>query len=367
MRDPTLPIGTVTFLFSDIEESTALLRRLGDDTFASIRGVHRRLLREAVKAHGGMEIETSGDGFFIAFESARNAVAAAADAQIALAAFEWPTEGQVRVRMGLHTAEPHLSDEGYVGVGVHRAARICEAARGGQILISNATAGIIDDTDLSDVEVVDLGEHELKGLPHAQRLFQLSVRTLPSTFDPPRTADADAHVPGVGTFLVTDLTNWRHVIRLVGDEASAALATDYQRHVATAVEANAGVVLERTGDSVLAVFRSAKSAVQAAVALRGALSDFVWPPTCDVALSIVLHSGRWSGDPRKPNAGTALFRLNRLGEVLEPPQVLVSQTTAALLEGDHSLPPLRSIGERAIPDFDEPMRLYELTDEAARS
>jgi class 3 adenylate cyclase len=367
MRDPSLPIGTVTFLFSDIEESTALLRRLGDDTFASIRGVHRRLLREAVEAHGGTEIETTGDGFFIAFESARNAVAAAADAQIVLAAFEWPTEGQVRVRMGLHTAEPHLSKEGYVGVGVHRAARICEAARGGQILISNATAGIIDDADLSDLEIVDLGEHELKGLPHAQRLFQVSVRKLPSRFDPPRTADSDARVPGVGTFLLTDLANYRHVIHLLGDEASAALTADYWRDVAVAVETNHGIVLEEIGDSVLAVFRSAKDAVQAAAALRHTLSDFAWPPTCDVALSIVLHSGRWSGNPREPNAGTALYRLNRLGDIVEPPQVLVSQTTAALLEGDRSVPRLLNLGERAVPDFDEPMRLYELTDERSRS
>jgi class 3 adenylate cyclase len=357
-----LPSGTVTFLFSDIEESTAFLRRVGDDAFASIRGVHRRLLRDAVVAHGGKEIETTGDGFFIAFDSARNAVAAAADAQLALAAFQWPAEGGVRVRMGLHTAEPHLSEEGYVGVGVHRAARICEAARGGQILVSNATAGIIEDAELNEVELVDLGEHHLKGLPHAQRLFQLSVRALPSSFGPPRTVDVAAQVPGVGTFLLTDLLDWRHVIRVLGDEASATLARDYQRHVATAVEASNGFVLEKAGDSVLAVFRSAKDAVQVAAALREPLSDLPWPPECDFGVSIVIHSGRWSGDPREPHAGTALFRLNRIAELLEPPQVLVSQATAALLEGDRSLPQLRNLGEHEVPDFDEPMRLYELVE-----
>ena len=190
----------------------------------------------------------------------------------------------------------------------------------------------------------------------------MSVRTLPSEFGPLRTADVEALAPGVGTFLVTDLLNWRRVIRMVGDEASAALATDYYRHAETAVEANDGVVLERVGDSVLAVFRNAKDAVEAAIALRKGLSDFAWPPTCDVALSIILHSGRWSGDPRKPSAGTALYRLNRLADIVDPPQVLVSQATAALLEGDRSIPPLRSLGERSIPDFDEPMRIYELVD-----
>lgn len=362
MGEARLPVGTVTFLFSDIEESTALLRRFGDDAFASFRGVHRRLLREAVVTHGGKEIETAGDGFFIAFDSARNAVAAAADAQVALAAFDWPEDGEVRVRMGLHTAEPHLSEEGYVGVGVHRAARICEAARGGQILVSNATAGIIEDAELNEVELRDLGEHHLKGLPHAQRLFQLSVLTLPSNFGPLRTVDVEAQVPGVGTFLVTDVFGWRHVLKLLGDEATGTLMIDYRNRIATAVEARNGIVLEEVGDSVLAVFRSAKDAVQAAAALREALSDFPWPPTCDVALSVVIHSGRWSGDPREPNAETALFRLNRIAGVAEPPQVLVSQTTAALLEGDRSVPQLRSLGERAIPDIDEPMRLYELID-----
>jgi class 3 adenylate cyclase len=357
-----LPIGTVTFLFSDIEESTALLRRVGDDAFASIRGIHRRLLREAVTAHEGREIDTAGDGFFIAFESTRNAVAAAVGAQVALAAAEWPTGGDVRVRMGLHTAEPHLSEEGYVGVGVHRAARICEAARGGQILVSNATAGIIEDAELTEVELVDLGEHQLKGLPHAQRLFQLSVLTLPSSFGPPRTVDVEVQVPGVGTFFFTDLFGFRHVLMSLGDEATGTLVIDYRRRVATAVEASNGIVLEEVGDSVLAVFRSAKDAVQAAAALREALSDFPWPPECDVALLIVIHSGRWSGDPREPNAATALFRLSRITEVAEAPQVLVSQTTAALLEGDHSVPRLRSLGEHAIPDIDEPMRLYELVD-----
>jgi class 3 adenylate cyclase len=362
MGGAQLPIGTVTFLFSDIEESTALLRRLGDERFASIRGTHHRLLREAVTAHGGTEIETAGDGFFIAFDSTRNAVAAAVSAQLALAAFKWPTEGHVRVRMGLHTAEPHLSEEGYVGVGVHRAARICEAARGGQILVSNATAGIIEDAELSEVELLDLGEHQLKGLPRAQRLFQLSVLTLPSKFGPPRTADTEAQVPGVGTFLFTDLRGWRHVILMLGDEASAALAIDWQRHVAAAVEANNGIVLEQVADTLLAVFRSPGDAVKAAIAAREALTDFVWPPDCDVALGSVLHSGRWSGDPRNPEASTTLLRLSRLAEVVESRQVLVSQSTAALLEGDRTGPALRSLGDHAIRDFDEPTRIYELSD-----
>jgi class 3 adenylate cyclase len=358
MSDASLPRGTVTFLFSDIEESTDLVRSVGDDVFAVVRADHRRLLRDAFAAHGGREIDTAGDGFFVAFDSARSAVAAAVRAQIALARFTWPVEAEVRVRMGLHTAEPHLAEDGYVGIGVHRAARICYAARGGQILVSNATAGIIEDAELTDVELLDLGEYRLEGLPQKQRLFQLTVVTLPSKFGPPRTAEGTA--PGAGTFVHVDLSGWRHVIRVVGDEASAALVADYHGTVTAAVEGNNGIVLERSGDHVLAVFGNATDATLAATTVREALADFVWPPETDVSVSMVLHSGRWSGDPRRPAAGTALFRLVRLAKVAGPRQVLVSQATAALLEGDRRAPALRNLGERVIPDFDEPMQVYEL-------
>jgi class 3 adenylate cyclase len=355
-----LPRGTVTFLFSDIEESTDLVRRVGNKVFAAIRGDHRRLLRKAFAAHDGREIDTAGDGFFIAFDRARSAGAAAVSAQLALARFTWPADAEVRVRMGLHTAEPHLGDDGYVGIGVHRAARICDAARGGQILVSNATAGIIEDAELPDIELVDLGEHRLKGLPREQRLFQLTVVALPSKFAPPRTADAAAQTPGAGSFVHTDLSGWRHVIRVVGDEAIASLTADYHGAVTVAVKAHNGIVLERSGDHVLAVFSNASDALRMAAAIREALRDFAWPPECDVSAAIVLHSGRWSGNPRRPTAGTALSRLTRLAKIVEPGQVLVSQATAALLEGDRDAPTLRDLGERTDHDLDEPTHLYEL-------
>jgi class 3 adenylate cyclase len=175
-----------------------------------------------------------------------------------------------------------------------------------------------------------------------------------------RTPDADAQTPGVATFLHADLVGWRHVILALGDEASAQLVGEYQATVSSIVEANRGVVLERIADSVLAVFRNASDATHAANAIRAAMDDFTWPPNVDVAPAIALHSGRWSGDLRRPEASTALYRLTRLVKTGEPRQVLVSHTTAALLEGDRDAPPLRSLGERLIPDFDEPVRIYEL-------
>ena len=163
---PELPTGTVTFLFTDIEGSTRLLAELGDG-YAEVLAEHRRVLRDAWGRRDGVEVDTQGDAFFVAFGRASAAVAAAADAQAGLAG------GPVRVRMGLHTGEPLRTDEGYVGYDVHRAARIAAAGHGGQVLLSQATA------DLAGAEVRDLGLHRLKDLSAPERLFQLGTETFP--------------------------------------------------------------------------------------------------------------------------------------------------------------------------------------------
>jgi class 3 adenylate cyclase len=138
-----LPRGTVTFLFTDIEGSTRLLKQLGE-RYGAARADHHRILRAAFEEHGGQEIDTQGDAFFVAFQRAKDAVAAAAAAQRALAAHEWPDGATLRVRMGMHTGEPAVSEEGYLGLGVHRAARICSAGHGGQVLLSQATVALLE-------------------------------------------------------------------------------------------------------------------------------------------------------------------------------------------------------------------------------
>src|SRR5436309_13150893 len=144
-----LPAGTVTFLFTDIEGSTRLLHELGD-AYADALAEHRSKLREAFARHGGVEVDTQGDAFFYVFVEASEAAAAAAAAQEAL------TEGPIKVRMGLHTGEPRLTEEGYVGREVHRAARIAASGHGGQVVLSKETRGLID------LQVTDLGEHRVK-------------------------------------------------------------------------------------------------------------------------------------------------------------------------------------------------------------
>jgi class 3 adenylate cyclase len=188
-REPAvgaLPSGTVTFLFSDIEGSTAHLRRLGE-RWADALAEHRRLLREAFEAAGGREVDSQGDAFFAAFPRARQAVVGAAEAQRALAATAWPGDSELRVRMGLHTGEPVLGEEGYIGLDVVRAARLCAAAHGGQVLLSATTGALVAGSLPEGLGVTDLGEHHLKDLEHPERVHQLVVEGLPSSFPPPRT------------------------------------------------------------------------------------------------------------------------------------------------------------------------------------
>ena len=153
---PQIPSGTVTFLFTDVEGSTRLLKQLREG-YGDVLATHRRLLRAAVAEHGGQEIDTQGEAFFFAFARAREAVAGAAAGQRALAAEQWPEGVVVRVRMGIHTGEPVVGAEGYTGMGVHRAARICGAGHGGQVLVSNATRELVADEENGAIYRVSYG------------------------------------------------------------------------------------------------------------------------------------------------------------------------------------------------------------------
>ena len=188
-----LPTGTVTLLFSDIEGSTRLLQQLGD-RYVEVLAEHRRLLRASFALFHGREVGTEGDAFFMAFDKASQAVEAAAAAQSALAAHPWPDDVVVRVRMGIHTGEPILVGQDYAGLDVHRAARICSAAHGGQVLDSQPTRELLGSDLPSEVGLRDLGEHGLKDLPGAQRLFQLVIPGLPADFPALRTVGSQLTV-----------------------------------------------------------------------------------------------------------------------------------------------------------------------------
>jgi class 3 adenylate cyclase len=188
--DAGLPSGTVTFLFTDIEGSTQLLRR-DPQAYPGVMATHQRLLRAAFAAHDGHEVDTQGDSFFVAFPTAGQAVAAAADAQRALAAHPWPDTLRVHVRMGLHSGEPVVVGGGYVGLAVHQAARIAAAASGDQVVLSEAVAALLGEELPAGLSLRSLGGHRLKDFPRPTPLYQLDVDGLPTDFPRLRTASPD--------------------------------------------------------------------------------------------------------------------------------------------------------------------------------
>ncbi len=200
MRD--LPTGTVTFLFTDIEGSTQQLRQLGEH-YAGVLTECCRLLRAAFNQWHGHQVSSQGDSFFVAFARATDALEASVDAQRALVRHAWPHGASVRVRMGLHTGEPQLSPEGYVGLDVHRAARIMSAGHGGQVLLSETTRALVEHDLPEGVSLRDLGAHRLKDLQHPSHLFQLVISGLPADFPPLKTLDISGNnLPSQPTALI---------------------------------------------------------------------------------------------------------------------------------------------------------------------
>src|SRR5919197_4108566 len=225
-----LPQGTVTLLFTDVEGSTKFVHELGD-AYAGVLADHRRIVRDAVAAAGGYEVDSRGDEFFLAFEQARQAADAAVTLQQSLATHDWPTGVQVRVRVGLHTGRPTERDGAYFGMDVHRAARICQAGHGGQVLLSARTRDELD----GGFDLEDLGVHELKGLPEPEHIFQLTVPGLPKRF--PALNFSRKGLRGMRVVLADDSVLLREgVARLLEDAgfdvvAQGGTAEDLLRHV----------------------------------------------------------------------------------------------------------------------------------------
>jgi YVTN family beta-propeller protein len=176
-----LPRGTVSLLFTDVEGSTQLQHRL-QERYREVVNEHRRLLEEAIESNGGLVVDRQTESFFAVFPRMRDAAAAAADAQRAIAAHEWPDGTQVKVRMGIHAGEPELEGDRYVGLAVARAARVAATAHGGQVLLSGAARGLLAERS----RVRSLGSYPLKDFDSPEPLFQLEVDGLPDRFPRPR-------------------------------------------------------------------------------------------------------------------------------------------------------------------------------------
>jgi predicted ATPase/class 3 adenylate cyclase len=209
-----LPTGTVTFLFTDVEGSTRLLRELGD-AYAAVQDDHMRLMREAIAENGGTVIRTEGDAFFAVFPSAGGAVRAAVTAQRAFASHPWAHGAPLRTRMGMHTGEGRLGGEDYLGIDVNRAARIAAAGHGGQVLLSEATRGLVAEALPKGVSLRDLGEHRLKDFDTPQHIHQLLIDELGADFPPLRSLETPTNLPAELTSFVGREQELEEVKRLL--------------------------------------------------------------------------------------------------------------------------------------------------------
>jgi predicted ATPase/class 3 adenylate cyclase len=196
-----LPTGTVTFLFTDIEGSTKLLQALGD-RWPTILEEHNRVLRDAISGAGGIALRTEGDAFFAVFERVQAALTTAGAAQWALASHPWPPDATIRVRMGMHTGEGTLGGDDYLGLDVHRAARIAAAGHGGQVLLSLATTELVRGGLPEGLGLRDLGEHRLKDLARPEHIFQLTIEGVPADFPPIRSLETPTNLPAQRTSFI---------------------------------------------------------------------------------------------------------------------------------------------------------------------
>ena len=211
----TLPGGTVTFLFLDIEGSTGLLERIGTD-YPQLLATYREITEQAVDRHGGAIFGSEGDGLFAAFAEAGEAVRSAIETQQAFDSADWPDRAAVKVRMGIHTGAPTLIGDDYTGIDVHRAARIMSAAWGGQVLISETTRSLISDTA---VKCRELGLYAMKGLSRNERLYQLEGPGLPGDFPPVRARRREVDLPIPATALIGRDDDISTVVRLIEEGA----------------------------------------------------------------------------------------------------------------------------------------------------
>ena len=249
--------STLTFLFSDVEGSTALLRQLRDG-YTAVMGDHERLLRTAWADCDGRELDADGDSFFVAFRRPRQAVAAAVAAQRALAAHSWPEGVDLRVRMGIHTGEASLAGDQYVGLAVHRAARICDAGHGGQILLSETTRSLLEDEEevLDGLQLNDLGQHLLKDFERPVQIYQLTAVGLEVEFPALRTAGQGA----------AKLADRQDELAVTGNQGGVrVLIVDDQ----ALVRAGFRMILEAEGDlEVVGEAADGHAAVEAALRLK---------------------------------------------------------------------------------------------------
>jgi class 3 adenylate cyclase len=342
-----LPSGAVTFLFSEIEGSTRLAGALRE-RYRQVLAEHWRLVRATVADQDGHELDTSGDAFLVAFASAKQAVLCALEIQRALARHEWPAAARILVGIGIHTGQAVPAGGAYTGLAVHRAARICAAARGGQVLVSQATQAILEDEEELGFALVDLGERKLKDLDRPVRLFQLAAPGL-DTGGPPaagrpgrgRIGATPAEERKLATVLFADLVESAALAEGEDPERVRAMLDRFYDAMAAEVEGAGGTVEKFAGDAVMAAFGApvaheddAERALHVALGMQRRLAELFGGR---LALRVGVNTGDVVvGQPREGSSfvtGDAVNVCARLEQAAAPGEILVGERTVAAARG----------------------------------
>jgi class 3 adenylate cyclase len=351
-----LPAGTVTLLAADIEGSQRLIQQLRDEYVGLLEEI-RALLRSEVDRHGGQAVEVSGDTGLFVFRRARDAAAAAVAIKEAVHGHEWPEGVAIVVNMGLHTGEPAVSADGYVGADVYRVVLITNAADGGQIVASDATRQLIQDELAAGVALRDLGQRRLGDLDRPERLSELVVEGLPAVA--PRQAAFSELPVGTVTFLFTDIEGSTELTRQLGDEWPAVHA-EHRRRLRDAFTEAGGREVDTQGDSFFFVFARARHALAAAAAGQRALQEEGWPGGDPVPVRMGVHTGE-PAIGEEGYLGLDVVRGARIAALAGGGQIFVSDTTRALVRGDDlGGLELHDLGERELKGLEEKERVWEL-------
>jgi class 3 adenylate cyclase len=350
-----LPAGTVTLLYTDMSGSAGLMERLRDE-FVVLTEEYEGLVREALDAAGGHEVELSDDSFLYVFRRAKDALAGAVAAQRALRGHTWPSDVEVSAAIGIHTGEPALSGRRYIGADVTRCALITEEAGPGQILFSDATRQLVEDDLPAGVALRDVGEHVLG--PHRWRahLYEAAVGDAPGTA---RVGASARGLPaGTVTFLFSDIEGSTDLTRRLGDDWPAVHA-EHRRRLRSAFTEAGGREVDTQGDSFFFVFARARHALAAAANGQRSLLE-PWPEDVQVPVRMGVHTGE-PALGEEGYLGLDVVRGSRIAALARGGQVLVSETTRALVRGDDlGGLELRDLGERELKGIDEPERVFEL-------
>jgi predicted ATPase/class 3 adenylate cyclase len=360
-----LPNGTVTLLFTDIEGSTRLLQHLGD-RYRTVLAEHRGLLRAAFAQHRGCEVSTEGDGFFVAFAKASDAVAAAVDSQRALAAHSWPEGVGVRVRMGMHSGEPTVVTGDYVGLDVHRAARICSVGHGGQVLLSRVTREQVGRQLPPGIGLSDLGQHQLKDLTQPEHLYQLFISGLAADFPALRTVvHQRTNLPAPLTSFVGRRPELEEITTLLGRQGVRLLTLTGpggSGKTRLALRVAAGLVEAFPDGVVLAELASIQdpTLVPAAVAHALGIREVLDQPISETLTDSVRDQRLLLLLDNFEQVVPAASVIHRLLVGCLQLKVLVTSRAALHLSGEHEYP----VPPLAVPDVQDPLALNGAASEA---